>query len=69
MIRNLVAHYFYATDENIMLLAFTNRAVDEICEAVESIGGDIKESYLRIGQTQSSATKFRSNILKNKCEK
>ena len=69
MIRNLVAHYYYATDENIMLLAFTNRAVDEICEAVESIGGDIKESYLRIGQTQSSATKFRSNILKNKCEK
>lgn len=69
MIRNLVAHYYYATDENIMLLAFTNRAVDEICEAVESIGGDIKESYLRIGQTQSSATKFRSNIFKNKCEK
>ena len=68
MIRNLVAHYYSATDENIMLLAFTNRAVDEICEAVESIGGDIKESYLRIGQTQSSATKFRSNILKNKCE-
>lgn len=68
MIRNVVAHYYYATDENIMLLAFTNRAVDEICEAVESIGGDIKESYLRIGQTQSSATKFRSNILKNKCE-
>ena len=68
MIRNLVAHYYYATEENIMLLAFTNRAVDEICEAVESIGGDIKESYLRIGQTQSSATKFRSNILKNKCE-
>ena len=69
MIRNLVAHYFYATDENIMLLAFTNRAVDEICEAVESIGGDIKDNYLRIGQTQSSAIKFRANIFKNKCEK
>ena len=69
MIRNLVAYYFYATDENIMLLAFTNRAVDEICEAVESIGGDIKDNYLRIGHTQSSAIKFRSNIFKNKCEK
>ena len=69
MIRNLVAHYFYATDENIMLLAFTNRAVDEICEAVESLGGDIKDNYLRIGHTQSSATKFRANIFKNKCEK
>jgi DNA replication ATP-dependent helicase Dna2 len=69
MIRNLVAHYFYATDENIMLLAFTNRAVDEICEAVESLGGDIKDNYLRIGQTQSSAIKFRANIFKNKCEK
>ena len=69
MIRNLVAHYFYATDENIMLLAFTNRAVDEICEAVESLGGDIKDNYLRIGHTQSSAIKFRANIFKNKCEK
>ena len=69
MIRNLVAHYFYATDENIMLLAFTNRAVDEICEAVESIGGDIKDNYLRIGHVQSSAIKFRANIFKNKCEK
>ena len=69
MIRNLVAHYFYTTNENIMLLAFTNRAVDEICEAVESIGGDIKDNYLRIGHTQSSAIKFRANIFKNKCEK
>ena len=69
MIRNLVAHYYYATEENIMLLAFTNRAVDEICEAVESIGGDIKDNYLRIGHTQSSASKFRTNFLKNKCEK
>jgi DNA replication ATP-dependent helicase Dna2 len=69
MIRNLVAHYFYATDENIMLLAFTNRAVDEICEAVESLGGDIKDNYLRIGHTQSSAIKFQANIFKNKCEK
>ena len=69
MIRNLVAHYFYATDENIMLLAFTNRAVDEICEAVESLGVDIKDNYLRIGHTQSSAIKFRANIFKNKCEK
>lgn len=69
MIRNLVAYYFYATEENIMLLAFTNRAVDEICEAVESLGGDIKNYYLRIGQTQTSSTKFHANILKNKCEK
>ena len=69
MIRNLVAHYFYASDENILLLAFTNRAVDEICEAVESIGGDIKDNYLRIGHVQSSAIKFRANIFKNKCEK
>lgn len=68
MIRNIVAHYFYASDENIMLLAFTNRAVDEICEAVESIGGEIKDKYLRIGQTQSSAPKFQANILKNKSE-
>lgn len=68
MIRNIVAHYFYASDENIMLLAFTNRAVDEISEAVESIGGEIKDKYLRIGHTQSSAPKFQANILKNKSE-
>jgi len=68
MIRNLVAHYYYTTDESILLLAFTNRAVDEICEAIESIGDDFENNYLRIGQMQSSSPKYRKNILKSKCE-
>jgi len=68
MIRNLVAHYYYTTDESILLLAFTNRAVDEICEAIESIGVDFENNYLRIGQMQSSSPKYRKNILKSKCE-
>lgn len=66
MIRNLVAHYYYTTDENILLIAFTNRAVDEICEAIESIGGELENSYIRIGQVQAAPTKYRKNILKVK---
>ena len=68
MIRNLVAHYFYATEESILLLAFTNRAVDEICEAIEAIGNELENNYLRIGQAQAASLKYRKNILKSKTE-
>lgn len=68
MIRNLVAYYFYRTEERVLLLAFTNRAVDEICEAIESIGPDLANHYLRIGQVLGAAPKYRKNIFKFRSE-
>ena len=37
MLKNLVKYLHQNTKENILLLAYTNRAVDEICEAIISI--------------------------------
>jgi DNA replication ATP-dependent helicase Dna2 len=68
MLRNLVYYYKAKTSQNILLLAYTNRAVDEICEAIESIGGDIKEIYIRIGSRHSSNIHFHDNLFDKKIE-
>lgn len=69
MVRNLIAHYYFTSNESMLLVAFTNRAVDELCEAIESIGVEVENNYLRIGQVQSASLKYRKNILKIKIEK
>ncbi len=49
-------------EEELLLLAYTNRAVDEICEAVETaLGGG--EHYLRIGSSTSSDPRFEGSLL------
>lgn len=47
MIRTLVHELYQKTDETIVLLAFTNRATDEICEKVAEVCG---EHFIRFGQ-------------------
>mgnify|MGYP000909537521 CR=1 FL=1 len=37
MLRTMVEYLYHHTNEDILLLAYTNRAVDEICEAIESV--------------------------------
>ncbi len=68
MLRHLVDHSFHKTEQNILLLAYTNRAVDEICDAVESIGAQMKNKYLRIGSRYSTKEKYLSNMLSSKLE-
>lgn len=63
MLRALADWVLRETDDNLLLLAYTNRAVDEICEALESIGGDIQTQYLRIGSRFSTAARFQSQLL------
>lgn len=46
MLAELVRYLLLHTQENILLLAYTNRAVDEICEAIHDFA---KDTYLRIG--------------------
>ncbi len=69
MLRALVDHYFKKTNETILLLAYTNRAVDEICEAIESVSELTANDYFRIGSRFSTAEKFRANLLDKKIEK
>jgi len=66
MLRDLAAWVLNETTDNLLLLAYTNRAVDEICEALDSIGGDIRSQYLRIGGQHSTAERFRDQLLNTK---
>ena len=66
MLKHLVKHLMENTKENFLLLAYTNRAVDEICEAIESIGPELRNDYLRIGSRYSTHPKFQDQLLSHK---
>ncbi|TNE62128.1 MAG: DNA helicase [Bacteroidetes bacterium] len=63
MLRDLARWVLDHTTDNLLLLAYTNRAVDEICEALESLEGDIRDQYLRIGSRFSTAPRFHGQLL------
>ncbi len=50
VIRYLVKYLIEHTSENILLIAYTNRALDEICNVINKLGFD----YLRLGNKESS---------------
>ena len=55
---------FYSDDRcNILLASFTNRAVDEICEALERVPQ--KPTYIRIGNEHACAPQYTHRLLKN----
>jgi DNA replication ATP-dependent helicase Dna2 len=66
MLRDIAAWVMRETSENLLLLAYTNRAVDEICDALETIGGNIREQYLRIGGKNTTAERFKRQLLVSK---
>jgi DNA replication ATP-dependent helicase Dna2 len=66
LLKYAVKHYFENSDENILLLAYTNRAVDEMCEAIENIGGNIKEKYFRLGGAHSTSPAYRGQLIETK---
>lgn len=65
MLHHFVRHLMEETTENMMLLAYTNRAVDEICESIERISDDIKDQYLRIGSTYGAHADYQGQLLQN----
>jgi DNA replication ATP-dependent helicase Dna2 len=66
MIRELAGWGLEHTNDNLLLLAYTNRAVDEICEALDSLGGSIRDQYVRIGSRYSTAAHLRPQLLAHK---
>ncbi|HMX39618.1 MAG TPA: AAA domain-containing protein, partial [Saprospiraceae bacterium] len=66
MLRDLAAWVMEQTGDNLLLLAYTNRAVDEICEALDSIGGDMQGQYIRIGNKHATSPRFRAQLLSTK---
>lgn len=66
ILHHLVKHHLQQTRDRIILLAYTNRAVDEICEALEALGGNIREQYVRIGSHIGTGASFQSQLIGNR---
>ena len=66
MIKHLVKYLWQETDQHILLMAYTNRAVDEICASIESIKDDIVNHYFRIGSRYATSTEFYDQLLTHK---
>ncbi|GGE90378.1 DNA replication ATP-dependent helicase Dna2 [Chishuiella changwenlii] len=64
IIKELVKEIFEKQSSNILLLAYTNRAVDELCEAINTaISDEIEQKFIRIGSELSTSTAFHKNLL------
>lgn len=66
--RSLINHYYSNTSCNILVIAYTNRAVDELCESIcACFNSDSAscENYIRIGTEISCNEKFRHRLLQN----
>ncbi len=66
VLKNLVASLYKYTSESILLLAYTNRAVDEICEALNN--AELQDNYIRLGSRFSIGDEHRSTLLFEKIE-
>lgn len=62
-IRRMVETFYARNSTQILLLAYTNRAVDEICKALLSI--EPKVNFIRIGSELSCETAYRAYLVEN----
>ena len=66
MLHHFVRHLLFQTTECILLVAYTNRAVDEICESLERIvtpAGERFRGYLRIGSRLGTHPNYADRLL------
>lgn len=63
MLKSWVWYYFFHTNSRIVLLAYTNRAVDEICQTLHELGEEVMDHYIRIGSRAGSGENFRYRLL------
>ncbi len=59
MLKEIVNQIFNSSEESILVLAYTNRAVDEICSALKKIDEDFP--FLRLGNKESS--EYKDNLI------
>ena len=68
IIRQYIQYMMDNTEENLYILAYTNRAVDEICACIRDLGESYEKAYLRIGSRYGSHEDYRANLLSSKIE-
>ena len=62
-LRRMVEKFYAQPDTQILLLAYTNRAVDEICSSLNAITPSI--DYIRIGSELSCDERYREHLVEN----
>ena len=66
ILKEIITHYHRNTQTRMLIIAYTNRAVDEICQAIESIDEDI--NYIRIGSKYSCGEAYKKRLLNKHLE-
>lgn len=62
-LKQMVATFYEMPSTNILLMAYTNRAVDEICKSISSIMPQI--DFIRVGSELSCEECFRPHLIEN----
>lgn len=65
MVRQLVKYYL-ENGQDILLTAYTNRAVDELCDAIASVSKEAYKKTIRIGSQYSTSASHREILLNEK---
>lgn len=66
MLKEVVKHLTQQKSETVLVLAYTNRAVDEICAAIKSIDPDNENAFVRIGSRYSCGEPYKPYLLDQK---